>query len=166
MIHSKKRSPGLAVAETAQYLVIGGGLEGLAIAWSLAERGETDGLGVERDSLCSGMTGKPSAVVRCHYGSESPAGVARPTRPALRSPLPHAHWASGAARTHRLDRCWRTPTDRSTVLSWPTAPKSTPPPSFWPQDRGHRRSPRPSGSTSRSGRNAPRLSSSTRGGRP
>jgi sarcosine oxidase, subunit beta len=76
MIHNKKRRPGLAVAETAQYLVIGGGLEGLAIAWSLAERGETDVLVVERGSLCSGMTGKSSAVVRCHYGIESLAAMA------------------------------------------------------------------------------------------
>lgn len=63
------------MAETAQYLVIGGGLEGLAIAWSLAERGETDVLVVERGSLCSGMTGKSSAVVRCHYGIASLAAM-------------------------------------------------------------------------------------------
>ena len=31
---------------------------------------------VERDSLCSGMTGKSSAVVRCHYGIESLAAMA------------------------------------------------------------------------------------------
>jgi sarcosine oxidase, subunit beta len=76
MIHSEKRSTGLAVADTAQFVVIGGGLEGLAIAWSLAERGETDVVVVERDSLCSGMTGKSSAVVRCHYGIASLAAMA------------------------------------------------------------------------------------------
>jgi glycine/D-amino acid oxidase-like deaminating enzyme len=77
LIPNKKRSfGGKAVTETAQYLVIGGGLEGLAIAWSLAERGETDILVVERDSLCSGMTGKSSAVVRCHYGIPSLAAMA------------------------------------------------------------------------------------------
>jgi sarcosine oxidase, subunit beta len=64
------------VTETARYLVVGGGLEGLAIAWSLADRGETDILVVERDSLCSGMTGKSSAVVRCHYGTASLAAMA------------------------------------------------------------------------------------------
>jgi sarcosine oxidase subunit beta len=63
------------VADTVHYLVIGGGLEGLAIAWSLAVRGETDVLVVERDSLCSGMTGKSSGVVRCHYGTESLAAM-------------------------------------------------------------------------------------------
>jgi sarcosine oxidase, subunit beta len=64
------------VAETAQYVVIGGGLEGLAVAWSLATRGETDVVVVERDALCSGMTGKSSGVVRCHYGIPSLAAMA------------------------------------------------------------------------------------------
>ena len=63
------------MADTVHYLVIGGGLEGLAVAWSLAARGETDILVVERDSLCSGMTGKSSGVVRCHYGTESLAAM-------------------------------------------------------------------------------------------
>jgi sarcosine oxidase subunit beta len=64
------------VAEAVQYLVVGGGLEGLSIAWSLAQRGETDILVAERGSLCSGMTGKSSAVVRCHYGNPSLAAMA------------------------------------------------------------------------------------------
>ena len=64
------------MSETPRYLVIGGGLEGLAIAWSLADRGETDIVVIERDSLCSGMTGKSSSVVRCHYGTESLAAMA------------------------------------------------------------------------------------------
>lgn len=64
------------MTEAVQYLVVGGGLEGLSIAWSLAQRGETDVLVVERGSLCSGMTGKSSAVVRCHYGNRSLAAMA------------------------------------------------------------------------------------------
>jgi sarcosine oxidase, subunit beta len=64
------------VAEAVQFLVVGGGLEGLSIAWSLAQRGETDILVAERGSLCSGMTGKSSAVVRCHYGNPSLAAMA------------------------------------------------------------------------------------------
>ena len=60
---------------TTNYLIIGGGLEGLAIAWSLADRGETDVLVVERDTLCSGMTGKSSGVVRAHYGNPSLAAM-------------------------------------------------------------------------------------------
>lgn len=64
------------MTQSTQYLIIGGGLEGLAIAWSLAERGQTDVLVVERDTLCSGMTGKSSGVIRCHYGVPSLAAMA------------------------------------------------------------------------------------------
>lgn len=60
---------------TTRFLIVGGGLEGLAIAWSLADQGETDVLVVERDTLCSGMTGKSSGVVRCHYGTPSLAAM-------------------------------------------------------------------------------------------
>lgn len=63
------------MTETAQYLIIGGGLEGLSIAWNLTERGETDVLVVEKDTLCSGMTGKSSGIVRCHYGSPTMAAL-------------------------------------------------------------------------------------------
>ncbi|WP_405487609.1 NAD(P)/FAD-dependent oxidoreductase [Nocardia sp. NBC_00511] len=63
------------MTDTAEFLVIGGGLEGLAIAWSLAARGATDVLVLERNTLCSGMTGKSSGVVRCHYGAPSLAAL-------------------------------------------------------------------------------------------
>lgn len=62
--------------DTTEFLIVGGGLEGLAIAWSLAERGATDVTVVERATLCSGMTGKSSAVARCHYGVPSLAAMA------------------------------------------------------------------------------------------
>ncbi|MGW4370470.1 NAD(P)/FAD-dependent oxidoreductase [Nocardia takedensis] len=63
------------MSETHSHVIVGGGLEGLAIAWSLAERGETDIVVLERDTLCSGMTGKSSGVVRCHYGAPSLAAM-------------------------------------------------------------------------------------------
>ena len=63
------------MTQTAKFVIVGGGLEGLAIAWSLADRGETDMLVLERDTLCSGMTGKSSGVVRCHYGTPSLAAM-------------------------------------------------------------------------------------------
>ncbi|MGY2092984.1 NAD(P)/FAD-dependent oxidoreductase [Nocardia gipuzkoensis] len=63
------------MTETTKFLIVGGGLEGLSIAWSLADRGETQVLVVERDTLCSGMTGKSSGVVRCHYGTPSLAAM-------------------------------------------------------------------------------------------
>lgn len=64
------------MAESARVVIVGGGLEGLATAWSLAERGETDVLVLERNTLCSGMTGKSSGIVRCHYGVRSLAAMA------------------------------------------------------------------------------------------
>ncbi|MEU0494003.1 FAD-dependent oxidoreductase [Mycobacterium sp. NPDC006124] len=64
------------MSDTTTFLVVGGGLEGLAIAYSLAERGETDVVVLERDTLCSGMTAKSSGVVRCHYGTPSLAAMA------------------------------------------------------------------------------------------
>jgi sarcosine oxidase, subunit beta len=47
-------------------LVVGGGLEGLSIAYHLAERG-CDVTVLERRELCGGGTAKSSGVVRCHY---------------------------------------------------------------------------------------------------
>ncbi|NGP08586.1 FAD-binding oxidoreductase, partial [Rhodococcus sp. 14C212] len=64
------------MTETANIVIVGGGLEGLAAAWCLAERGETDVLVLERGTLCSGMTGKSSGIVRCHYGVPSLAAMA------------------------------------------------------------------------------------------
>jgi len=64
------------VAETAEVIIVGGGLEGLSIAWALAERGVTDVLVLERGYLCSGGTVKSSGIVRCHYGVPSLAKMA------------------------------------------------------------------------------------------
>lgn len=62
--------------ETANVVIVGGGLEGLAIAWALAERGVTDVVVLERATLCSGGTAKSSSIVRCHYGVPSLAAMA------------------------------------------------------------------------------------------
>jgi glycine/D-amino acid oxidase-like deaminating enzyme len=62
--------------ETAEIVIIGGGLEGAAAAWALAERGVTDVVVLEKDTVGSGMTGKSSGVVRCHYGVSSLAAMA------------------------------------------------------------------------------------------
>lgn len=63
------------MTSTTKHLIIGGGLEGLAIAWALTARGERDVTVIERNQLCSGMTGKSSGVVRCHYGTPSIAAM-------------------------------------------------------------------------------------------
>lgn len=66
----------MADATSAEVVIVGGGLEGAAAAWALTERGVTDVLVVERDSVGSGMTGKSSGVVRCHYGVTALAAMA------------------------------------------------------------------------------------------
>ncbi|CAN5286745.1 MAG: NAD(P)/FAD-dependent oxidoreductase [Nocardioides sp.] len=62
--------------ESAQVVIIGGGLEGCAAAWQLSRRGVTDILVLERDTVGGGMTGKSSGIVRCHYGVSSLAAMA------------------------------------------------------------------------------------------
>lgn len=64
------------MAETAEVIIIGGGLEGLSTAWALADRGVTDVLVLERGYVCSGGTVKSSGIVRCHYGVPSLAKMA------------------------------------------------------------------------------------------
>lgn len=62
--------------QTASIVIIGGGLEGIATAWALAQRGITDVVVCERDTVGGGMTGKSSGIVRCHYGVSSLAAMA------------------------------------------------------------------------------------------
>lgn len=57
-------------------IVIGGGLIGLSIARALTERGLSDVLVLDRQSLASGGTGKSSGIVRAHYGVPSIAAMA------------------------------------------------------------------------------------------
>ncbi|BBZ09255.1 oxidoreductase [Mycolicibacterium doricum] len=64
------------MSETADVVIVGGGLEGAAAAWALAERGVTNVIVAERHTVGSGMTGKSSGIVRCHYGVSSLAAMA------------------------------------------------------------------------------------------
>ena len=68
--------PGRMSESIADVVVVGGGIEGAAAAWALARRGVTDVLVVERGTVGSGMTGKSSGIVRCHYGVSSLAAMA------------------------------------------------------------------------------------------
>jgi sarcosine oxidase, subunit beta len=61
---------------TADVVIVGGGIEGAAAAWALSARGITDVVVVERNTVASGMTGKSSGIVRCHYGVSSLAAMA------------------------------------------------------------------------------------------
>lgn len=66
-----------APTETAEIVIIGGGIEGTATAWALSQQGITDVLLLERHTVGSGGTGKSSSVVRCHYGIPSLAAMAQ-----------------------------------------------------------------------------------------
>lgn len=57
-------------------VIVGAGLEGLASAWALAERGVEDVVVCERSTVASGGTAKSSGIVRCHYGVSSLAAMA------------------------------------------------------------------------------------------
>ncbi|QZH66823.1 NAD(P)/FAD-dependent oxidoreductase [Mycolicibacterium farcinogenes] len=61
---------------TADVVIVGGGLEGVAAAWALSQRGVTDVTLLERNTVGAGMTGKSSGIVRCHYGVSSLAAMA------------------------------------------------------------------------------------------
>lgn len=64
------------MSETADVVIVGGGIEGSAAAWALSRRGVTDVVVLERNTVGSGMTGKSSGIVRCHYGVSSLAAMA------------------------------------------------------------------------------------------
>ena len=64
------------MSETADVVIVGGGIEGAATAWALSQRGVTDVFVAERNTVGSGMTGKSSGIVRCHYGVSSLAAMA------------------------------------------------------------------------------------------
>ena len=64
------------MTEIADVVIVGGGIEGTAAAWALSQRGVTDVLVAERTTVASGMTGKSSGIVRCHYGVSSLAAMA------------------------------------------------------------------------------------------
>ncbi len=61
---------------TADVVIVGGGIEGAAAAWALSQRGVTNVVVAERHTVGSGMTGKSSGIVRCHYGVSSLAAMA------------------------------------------------------------------------------------------
>jgi sarcosine oxidase subunit beta len=55
--------------ETADVVIIGGGVTGCSIAYHLVQRGVRDVVVVEKNFLASGATGKSSACIRQHYST-------------------------------------------------------------------------------------------------
>ena len=62
--------------ETAEAVIIGGGVMGCSILYNLARRGLTDSLLVERGVLGSGSTGRSQAICRMHYSNPVTASMA------------------------------------------------------------------------------------------
>jgi sarcosine oxidase subunit beta len=58
------------VGETAEVVVVGGGVVGTSVAWHLRRLGVEDVVLVERDTLGSGSTGKAAGGVRTQFADE------------------------------------------------------------------------------------------------
>ncbi len=67
------------MTETADILIIGGGVMGASIAHSLARQGGSGNRVVllERQALCNGTTGRSGAIVRQHYSNDFTIRMAR-----------------------------------------------------------------------------------------
>ena len=74
------------MVETAEVVVIGGGVNGTSIACALASRGVKAVL-VEKGALASGASGRSSALVRMHYTNEWDARLAWASFPVFE------HWS-------------------------------------------------------------------------
>src|SRR5262245_7662096 len=78
------RTGGSAVAETADVVVVGGGVNGVSIAYALAARGVSRVVLCEQAALASGASGRSSALVRMHYTNECDARLAFASFPVFR----------------------------------------------------------------------------------
>src|SRR5712692_6549910 len=74
------------MSQTADVVVVGGGVNGASIAYALAARGVKVVL-LEKGALASGASGRSSALVRMHYTNEWDARLAWASFPVFR------HWA-------------------------------------------------------------------------
>ena len=64
------------MTESADVVVIGGGIMGLSTAWELAKRGAGKIVVLERAVVAAGATGKTGALLRQHYSNEPEARLA------------------------------------------------------------------------------------------
>src|SRR5262252_11246069 len=74
------------MTQTADVVVVGGGVNGASIAYALAARGVKVVL-LEKGALASGASGRSSALVRMHYTNEWDARLAWASFPVFR------HWS-------------------------------------------------------------------------
>jgi sarcosine oxidase subunit beta len=73
------------MTETADAVVVGGGVNGVSIAYALAARGVRRVVLCEKAALASGASGSSSALVRMHYTNEWDARLAFASFPVFRS---------------------------------------------------------------------------------
>src|SRR5262245_18694221 len=76
---------GIAVTETADVIVVGGGVNGVSIAYALAARGVGGVVLCEQAALANGASGRSSALVRMHYTNEWDARLAFASFPVFRN---------------------------------------------------------------------------------
>src|SRR5215467_10151170 len=65
------------MTETADVVIIGGGVMGASIAYHLAKQGSGQVMLLERQALCNGTSGRSGAIVRQHYSNDFTIRMAR-----------------------------------------------------------------------------------------
>src|SRR5437773_11616392 len=60
----------IVMSETADLLIVGGGVMGASIAYHLAKQGGGRIVLLERQALCNGTMGRSGALVRQHYSND------------------------------------------------------------------------------------------------
>ncbi len=65
------------MTETADMVIIGGGVMGASIAYHLAKQGGGRVMLLERQALCNGTSGRSGAIVRQHYSNDFTIRMAR-----------------------------------------------------------------------------------------
>jgi len=72
------------VTDTADVVIVGGGVIGVSIAFALASAGVTRVTLLEKGALASGASGRSSALIRMHYVNEEDARLAWASFPVFR----------------------------------------------------------------------------------
>ena len=91
------------MADTADVVVIGGGVIGVSIAYALAATGVKRVVLVEKGALASGASGRSSALIRMHYTNEEDARLAWASFPVFRD-WPELHGRPARLHPHGLRR--------------------------------------------------------------
>jgi len=65
------------MTETADIIIVGGGVMGASIAYHLAKQGGGHIVLLERQALCNGTTGRSGAIVRQHYSNDFTVRMAK-----------------------------------------------------------------------------------------